>query len=202
MKTFLTQALMVLALILVPAVSSAQDGSYRLKKGDVLRIEVLEDSTLNRNALILPDGTINFPLAGSVRAAGTTVGQLEDQLTRALAPNFANAPNVFVSVSTLVADEAAMDEKISVYVLGEVNAPGLKEVEAGTTALQLLAESGGFTRFAATKRLQLRRKGDGGAADRVFQIDYRAISRGAADVTDPALRDGDVLLVPERRLFE
>ena len=46
--------------------------SYILKSGDSLRIEVMEDSSLNRNALVLPDGTIAFPMVGQVKAAGRT----------------------------------------------------------------------------------------------------------------------------------
>jgi polysaccharide export outer membrane protein len=71
----------------------------------------------------------------------------------------------------------------------------------GTTVLQLLSQSGGFTPFAATKRLQLRRSADDGA-QRMITINYRAIARGAQIAREPTLRDGDVLLVPERRLFE
>lgn len=44
----------------------AQD--YKVRTGDVLQIEVLEDGTLNRTAIVLPDGQISLPLAGSVRA--------------------------------------------------------------------------------------------------------------------------------------
>jgi polysaccharide export outer membrane protein len=36
----------------------------------------------------------------------------------------------------------------------------------------------------------------------VSEVDYRAISRGAALVRDVELIEGDVILVPERRLFE
>ena len=41
----------------------AQDG-YRLRSGDTLRVEVLEDPTLNRAVLVAPDGRIALPLAG------------------------------------------------------------------------------------------------------------------------------------------
>jgi polysaccharide export outer membrane protein len=190
------------ALILMAASAAAQGGSYLIAPGDRLSVEVLEDSSLNRQVLVLPDGNISFPLAGTVRAAGRSVSQVERALTSRLAPNFASEPNVFVAVTGITEEEAAEeDEFLVVYILGEVNEPGPKQVLPGTTVLQLLSQSGGFTRFAATKRLQLRRKSDDGR-ERLFRIDYRAISQGARLVTDLTLREGDVLLVPERRLFE
>ena len=45
----------------------AQSG-YQIRTGDTLQIEVLEDPSLNRSVLVLPDGTISFPFAGSVRS--------------------------------------------------------------------------------------------------------------------------------------
>ena len=49
----------------------AQSG-YQIRTGDTLQIEVLEDPSLNRSVLVLPDGTISLPFAGSIRAAGRT----------------------------------------------------------------------------------------------------------------------------------
>ena len=185
----------------------AVQANYLIQPGDTLRVEVLEDSTLNRSVLVLPDGRISFPLAGTVRAGGLSVGQIERAITSRLAPNFATEPNVFVSVTGVTPREERVEEEeeletVLVYIVGEVGSPGPKQVLPGTTVLQLLSQSGGFTQFAATKRLQLRRKDHASGRERLYRINYRAISQGAAITTDLTLREGDVLLVPERRLFE
>jgi polysaccharide export outer membrane protein len=96
----------------------------------------------------------------------------------------------------------ATTRTIDIYFLGEVNTPGLREVAPGTTLLQALAQSGGLTRFAATRRIQLRRTNPQTGQQWVAEIDYRALANGAALATDITLQDGDVILVPERRLFE
>ena len=44
-----------------------------------------------------------------------------------------------------------------IFVIGQVGSPGQVEVEPGTTLLQAMALAGGLDRFAATKRIQLRR---------------------------------------------
>lgn len=186
---------------LLALATSALAQNYQLRPGDVLSIEVLEDSSLNRDTFILPDGSINFPLAGSIQAGGRTVSQVQANLTARLAPNFAAPPTVFVTVTGLApSQEERAADLIDVYISGEANNPGKRQIEAGTSLVQFLAETGGFTRFAAIKRLQLRR--NVGGTERIFIVNYRKIERGAAVRSNIIMQDGDVLVVPVRRLFE
>jgi polysaccharide export outer membrane protein len=190
---------------LLAASAVAAQTNYRIGPGDTVRIEVLEDPSLNREVLVLPDGSLSFPLAGAVRASGQTTSQLESALASALAPNFATSPTVSVSVAGLapVVTGPSVARTIDVYVMGEVgNGGGLLEVEPGTTVLQALALSGGFSPFAATKRIQLRRTDPQTGQQNVYTINYRAIEQGATNIGNSVLADGDVILVPERRLFE
>jgi polysaccharide export outer membrane protein len=186
----------LLMLLTVPA-ALAQSASYRIQPGDQLQITVLEDETLNRQLLVTPDGQISVPLAGTVRVAGQTVGAVEDIIADRLTSNFAVRPNVFVAL-TAVDPSAGL---FKVYVLGQVNSPGEIEVEAGTTLLQALALAGGPSNFAAAKRIQLRRT-DSSGQERLYLFNYRAVERGGSIQSMIALRDGDVIVVPERRLFE
>ena len=75
-------------------------------------------------------------------------------------------------------------------------------VETGTTLLQALALAGGPARFAATKRIQLRRTDPSTGREKLYLFNYRAVERGGAIQSMIALREGDVIIVPERRLFE
>lgn len=176
--------------------------SYTVSAGDTLSIEVLEDPQLNRQVLVLPDGSINFPFAGALRVAGRTVSQVESTLESAIAANFASRPNVFVTVATLDPEVSARQGTIDVFFLGEVNSPGTQALPRGTTFLQALAMGGGLTPFAADKRVQLRRIHPRTGASRLVQINYRALTRGVGISRDIVLADGDVILVPSRGLFE
>jgi polysaccharide biosynthesis/export protein len=193
----------VLVALVVATVAQAQT-EYRLGSGDTIRIEVLEDPSLNREVLVLPDGSFSFPLAGAVSAGGRTTTQIESALASALSPNFATSPTISVSVSQLgqrVATGAR--RQFDIYMMGEVQSGGgLLQVDRGTTVLQALALSGGFTRFAATKRIQLRRTDPRTGSQTVYNIDYRAIEQGATNIGNTVLADGDVIIGPERRLFE
>ncbi|WP_084354160.1 polysaccharide biosynthesis/export family protein [Primorskyibacter flagellatus] len=190
-------------LFIIATVANAQS-SYRVQQGDMLVIEVLEDPGLNRSTAVLPDGNFSFPYAGTLRAGGRTVSQIESAIRGAIASNFANPPTVFVSVQPLEREpvEPEEPEMIKVYLLGEVGAPGLVELEPGSTILHAIAIGGGPSRFAATKRIQLRRTDPRSGRQGVSTINYRAMSQGAGLRQDIILRDGDVILVPERRLFE
>jgi polysaccharide export outer membrane protein len=183
----------------------AQD-VYRISPGDVLRIEVLEDSSLNREVLVLPDGSFSFPFAGSVQASGLTIGQVQSAVTQGIASNFATTPNVFVNVRQVqpraIGAGPAAAPTIEIYFLGEVNNIGPVAIPPGTTLLQALSRSGGFTNFAAIRRIQLRRTDPVTGQQYVSEIDYRAIANGARLSEDIVLANGDVILVPERRLFE
>lgn len=197
------QIFFAIVALLFATAAFAQSG-YQIRPGDTLQVEVLEDPSLNRSVLVLPDGTVSFPFAGSVRASGRTAGQVSDAITAGISPNFASQPNVFVTVETLTqaVPSAGGGRMINVYLMGEVTTPGLVEMRAGTTLIQALAQSGGFTPFAATKRIVLRRHDSRTGKASVRKINYKAISDGTAVGQDIHLRNGDVIIVPERRLFE
>lgn len=190
-------ASVVIGILALPAVAQG----YRIQSGDTLRIEVLEDESLSREVLVRPDGRINVPLAGTLRAGGRSVEQVGEELARLLAPNFAFEPNVFVSLDTLNEPREPLRRTIDVFVIGEAGSPGRHTPERGTTLLQFFGEMGGFSRFAATKRIMLRRT-DKSGKETVYQFNYDAMLDGTGTGGATKLADGDVIVIPERRLFE
>lgn len=190
--------------ILIASFASAQD-NYVIRAGDTLQIEVLEDPSLNRSALVLPDGSISFPMAGTVAAKGRSVDQLRTNLSAALAPNFAVAPNVYVSVASL-GERQTTDtgsSSMDIYALGEFEEPGLREdVKRGTTLLQFLAQAGALTRFAAEKRIELLRTDKSGNIT-IYRFNMRTPVGSDTSISgSTVLRSGDVVKAEKRRLFE
>lgn len=214
-RTFLRASLASLSLLaggaglvaLLPAPALAQ-GGYQLQPGDVLQVEVLEDPSLNRSVLVLPDGSISFPQVGTLRAGGRSVDQIRAALTQGLAPNFATPPNVYVTVSSLApptspqAAQAARETE-ALYVMGEVAAPGRKDVEPNTNLLQFLSQAGSLTRFAARNRIELHRVDPVTKTARIWLFDLDNIAGGPNRISGmTTLAPGDVVMVPTRRLFE
>jgi polysaccharide export outer membrane protein len=198
----------VLVALAVPAL--AQDGGYLIRPGDTLRIEVLEDPGLNRSVLVSPDGRISMPLVGGVRASGKTVEAVQAELATRFTPNFATAPNVYVSIERVVERAAGggggggvrAPATMDIYVIGEGAKSGKIAAAPGTTVLQFFAEMGGFSKFAATKRIQLRRTDPKTGTETVYAINYDAIERGTSKMGATVLMKGDVIVIPQRKLFE
>jgi polysaccharide export outer membrane protein len=191
----------LLAILTITTEAAAQEG-YLIRPGDVLRVEVLEDPGLNRTTLVSPDGRISFPLAGGVVAAGRTLEDLQTDLASRIGANFAVAPNVFISLEQVAEPRASTGggtkaaATIEIFVMGQAANPGKLDVKRGTTLLQAFAQMGGFSPFAATKRVQLHRAGN------ITTLSYDAIERGASTAGSTILQDGDVIVVPQRKLFE
>ena len=209
----------MLRLILITVLAfttSALAEDYRVKPGDTLRLEVMEDPDMRRSVLVLPDGTVSVPLAGHVQAAGKSVPEIEAMILSAIGANYVTEPHLTVSVASLakvkpqarlrtasvpraVTRRAAAAPVITVFAMGELAKPGKMTVAPGTTVLQLVAEVGGFTRFAASKRLVLRRKDQTGTLV-AYRVNAKKMMTGAGKPV--VLQSGDVIVVPPRKLFE
>ena len=197
MKKFLFAIAMLLA---APFAAQAQ-GTYAIQPGDVLSITVLEDTNLNRQVLVRPDGGISMPIAGNIRAAGNTVSAVERTIKERLRGGFSVEPTVSVALTQLGTPLGATLTTTDIYVVGEAGTTGLLQLEPGTTMLQAIAQAGGPSQFAATKRIQLRRT-DRTGKETIYLFNYDAAQRGTAISNNLVVQSGDVILFPERRLFE
>ncbi|RWR29829.1 polysaccharide export protein [Sinirhodobacter populi] len=182
-------------LFVIPQLAAA----YSIGPGDTLHVDVLEDPNLSRQVLVLPDGTINFPGAGTIKVGGATPAAAQNTIADRLAPEFASRPSVYVSVAGLAPESEQTEKPKNIYIMGEIAKPGLVEAEKGVTLLQAIAQAGGFTRFAATKRVELHRVDPNTGRERIYIYNYRN-GQGLSGATP--LAKGDVIVVPERRLFE
>ena len=92
------------------------------------------------------------------------------------------------------------ESKPKVYVSGEVLRPGPYFVRPTINVMQALSLAGGLGPFAAKQRIQLHRKING--VDSIFIFDYNAYLAGTNTADNINLRSGDIIVVPERGLFE
>ncbi len=189
--------LLVLLLISAAVSTSWAHGSqYRLGPGDKIEVWVGQDPTLNRQLVVRPDGRISMPLAGHLNASGLTPEQFESALRKRLQKNFSTDLDLVV----MFLSREEEDEPDLVYMTGEVNRPGALELTQRTTVLQAIARAGGLGQFAAKRRLQIRRRI--GGEEVLIPFNYRDVEVGRDLVDNIYLRAGDVVVVPERGLFE
>lgn len=185
----------LVCLCLTASVAEAQT----LKPGDTLSISVLQDSKLDRTVVVDPSGQIAFPLAGHFRAQGLTPQAVENILKNKLKSNYKDES---LDVTVAVANAATPEEdlKPKVFITGEILRPGSYVVRQQTTLMQAIALAGGLGPFAAKRRIQVRRRG--GPGEDIFMFDYKAYEAGQDLEGNITLRAGDVIMVPERGLFE
>ena len=191
--------LLILSCLMIWA-SSAH--AQALKSGDALSISVLQDPKLDRTVVIDPSGEIAFPLAGHIRARGLSPVALENILKSKLKGNYKDESlDVTVAIVSSPKDIPEEDLKPKVFITGEVIRPGSYVVRQPTTLMQVIALAGGVGPFAAKQRIQVRRRVPGGD-ETIFMFNYRAYEAGADLEGNIRLRAGDVIMVPERGLFD
>ena len=174
-----------------------------IKSGDSLSISVLQDPKLDRQVIVDPSGQIAFPMVGHIRARGLTPQAIESIIKDKLKPNYKD-DNLDVTVALVgVAKPEPPEEdlKPKVFITGEVVRPGSYVVRQRTTLMQAIALAGGLGPFAAKRRVQVRRR-DHNGDETIFAFDYRAYERGYDLEGNVTLHAGDVIIVPERGLFE
>src|SRR5262245_7648413 len=193
--------ILLLLVLLLGCWNEAKAQSATLRPGDTLTISVYQDPKLDRQVVVGPTGMISFPLAGQIHAAGMTPAELESVLKARLKPKYTEELDVTVSFVTAKPKELIEEDlKPRVFVTGEVLRPGFFVMRTKLNVMQAISEAGGFSPFAAKKRIQVRRKIDG--VESLFVFNYDDFFSGRNFENNISLRPGDVIIVPERGLFE
>ncbi len=168
------------ATTVMPAVPT----DYVIGPEDMLQVTVWKNDTLSKAVPVRPDGKISLPLLHDIQAAGLPAMQLRDKIAGALAEFMPNP-----EVSVIVTDVRSY----KVSVLGEVNRPGVMQLKADTSILEIIAMAGGFRDFASPSKIVVFRKDSYGNTHKLT-FNYNRAVRGQEDVL--TLRAGDVVVVP------
>jgi len=174
--------------------SSAAASGRVLVTGDALTFEILEDKELGLAAepqllKIQSDGNIIAPYLGPVPAAGKTLSQLQAEIRKRLEADFYQTATVRMSLNVRAG---------SLYVLGEVGAPGRREIppDGVFTLTRAIASAGGIGKFGNERKVELRRKKPDGSVE-VTIHDYKRILKERPQ-DDVELRHDDEIFVPSK----
>jgi len=173
-----------IALALISVASNAQE-AYRLNPGDILNISVWNEEALQHDVMVLPDGTISFPLVGIIQVSNKTPGQVQEEIKQKLSRLIPD-PEINLAVNAV--------EGNNIFILGKVNQPGRFPMTRPTDVVQALSLAGGFTTYAQTDSIQILRRS--GKKQNVIKFDYTKIENGKALETNILLRSGDTIVVP------
>jgi polysaccharide biosynthesis/export protein len=158
---------------------------YRLGPEDVVEVSVWKEPDMTKQLVVQPDGKIFYPLVGEIRAAGKTVKQLQDEISKRLEKFVTDASVTVILLKT---------QYYKFFVTGKVNKPGEFLVGRPTSALQAIAMAGGLTPFASPRNIKIVRKL--GGIDEVYPFNYKDVSKGLLMSQDILLQPGDVVVVP------
>lgn len=170
-------------------ISSQPETEYRIGVGDELDIKFAYNPELNERLPVRPDGRISVPLAKQVMAAGLTTQELEDLLGKKYATEL-KRPEVTVIVRSFNAQK--------VFVDGEVFRPGLVPLMGPLTAIDSIAQCGGFRDTARlTEILVIRRTKEKPAVTIINLKEFRQNK----DITqDILLMPFDIVYVPRSKI--
>lgn len=167
----------------IPDPAKPPEEFYKIGPGDSLEIMIWKEDALSGSATVRPDGFITLPLINEVQVVGLTTTQLRQTL-EAKYKEFVNSPFATVRVTGIASSE--------IFLIGEVENPGVYPVTGNDTILQLLTRAGGLTIFADRDDIRvIRREGD---KITEYIVDYDAIIEGDLE-QDILLRPGDRIIV-------
>ncbi len=149
--------------------------AYVLGPADRVRIKVYNESDITGEYEVNSAGFVSIPLAGPIRAAGLSTGQLERAIKSRLAAGIVNDPRVNVEIAAYA----------PFYIQGEVKTAGEYAYRIGLTVQDAIALAGGYTYRAYDREIHVRRAGS--AVEEIYGL----------EVPIPVW-PGDNIRVPER----
>ena len=118
-----------------------------LRPGDALQVEIWREEELSGEFIVDEDGIVTLPLLGRITVTDVPARELEAELLERYERELRN-PSIEITPLRRV------------YVLGEVNEPGLFAVDPTVTLAGAVAMAGGANMQGDLKRLRIMRDGE------------------------------------------
>lgn len=181
----------------VRAAIPVADSNRTLGVGDEVTYQVMEDRDPAVRLVVTDAGELDIPYLGRVKVAGMSVASARSAITRLLEEKYYHNATVRLAIDTVARSSGITG---TVYLSGKVNTPGPQQLFAGEepTAGKLILRAGGLAEFADSRKVKIVRKSEGGQAPVTEVVDLREVlERGRID-KDVPVRDGDLIIVPQK----
>lgn len=162
----------------VPGDSLARTGQLALRPGDLVRITIWREEDLSGEFPVGSDGTVVLPLLGERRVTDVSLTRLRESLLQDYRQQLRN-PAIEITALRRI------------NVLGEVNKPGLYEVDPTITLAGAIALAEGATSSGDLERIRVVRDGE--------VIRQRVGPGSTLQAID--IRSGDQIFVGQRSWF-
>jgi polysaccharide export outer membrane protein len=190
-------ASVVLLAVGIQQPSHAQD--VTLGPGDIVRVSVYGQKDLDTVAQVSSDGSITFPLLGSISVGGLTVRDAE----RRIANELSGRSLVMEPQVTIFVERSMAAESESVTILGNVSRPGRYSIQTMSPAgsenvAGVIALAGGLDDEAADYLLLTRTVG---GEQSTLRVDLRQLLEQGDLNQNFVVRNGDIAFVPRMDEF-
>lgn len=162
--------------------------SYRLFRGDTLSILAVgfPDGIGINSITVGLDGYVQLPYVGSVKMEGLTLDEAKAVLMDSLT-QYLRIPDLSLVITNYGPRK--------VYVMGEVNKPGVQDMAIDNmNAYAALASAGGWARKGRSTRIQIMRVIDGTMYYRTLNMKAYTVKHDLTQNVE--IEDGDIIYVP------
>src|SRR6201996_6712304 len=163
----------------------ADHESLLIGPGDLLHLQVYDTPEMEQRARVTDAGAIPFSFLGSVRVSGMTPEQAAEEIQhRLVAGGVMLHPQVTVRVEAYATQNAS--------VMGQVQKPGIYEIDTARKIVEVLALAGGLTDLA-DRHITIQRFGP-----TKQKVEYYYSNTALTALSDdPMVYPGDTVIVPK-----
>lgn len=189
MKKILSVSFILIGACGICLAGQMTEESYKIEPGDMLDIGVYQEEDLSGSFEVKEDGTISYPLLGSVNLKALSKSEAESRLSELLAADYLVEPHVRIAINKY--------HGRTFVVLGSVNKPGSYEFpsDGNVTLLEAVSMAGGYNRYASVSGIRIIRE-SANATKETIDPKINDIINGHSE--DVELKPNDVVMVPER----
>jgi len=173
------------------ALAGAQD--YVVGEGDVLKIVVYENEDLTTTVRVSGEEIILVPLIGRVDVKGLSISQIDEKIKNRLADGYLVDPHVSIFIEEF--------RSKNVTVLGQINKPGLYELQEETTLLELLSKAGGVKDDAGSHAIIKRKHQPDGNPAKIIKVDLQRLLEQGDTTLNVTVMDQDSIYITKADLF-
>lgn len=172
----------------VPVPQGTFADSYTLGPGDRLRVDIFNVPEYSGEFSVLPDGTLNLPVIGSVSVQGGTLQRTSALLTGYFS-RYVKRPIVTISVTAARPVQFAIAGEVT--RAGSYTIPFTVENRKFPSITQAIQLAGGTTQTANLRQVKVRRAATG----RIITVNMIDVLQRGNTSQDISLRDGDTVYI-------
>ena len=184
----------LMGLFCLAAHQPARGADPVVNSNDVLEVSVYDHPEMAATVRVDGQGMVTLPLINRVKVQGLTVSDASAQIARLLAEGYIVNPQVNVFVKNFREQKAS--------ILGQVTKPGVYDINAKTTLLELISMAGGLTPEAGDKAsLKRESSKDAEGKSQEMSIDLLKLVDQGDSSLNVQIIEGDKIFIVKAGLF-